>query len=176
MSRAQAAPTAPRMGVDNPQLQAEDANADDRPLENQDWRPVSQLEAPPPRPGYAQLWVRTHIRGVEDTANVSKTLQEGWRPRSAESDLPEGYEPPVVSLGRYANVIGAYGMILCEMPLRMYNQRKAHYDGMAAKQSADVANQMKVSDPDKRKVNIAKADVRDDVEFRAAKAKFQDDE
>ena len=50
------------------------------------WRPPTSLDAPEPRPGYAQRWIRTGFRGGEhDTLNIQGKDREGWRPRDPKT-------------------------------------------------------------------------------------------
>lgn len=90
------------------------------------WEPPSQLEAPPPRHGMAQRWIRTHVAGQEDVNNVQKAFREGWRPRRAET-IPQGFAAASLSEGRYAGIVGIHGMILCEMPASRLEQRRVYY-------------------------------------------------
>lgn len=43
-------------------------------------RPMS-LDAPPPRAGMAQRWVRVETRNESDNLNLTAKTREGWRPR-----------------------------------------------------------------------------------------------
>ena len=103
------------------------AEAHDLPREEeQDWRRPSMLEAPPPRPGFVQRWIRSAIGASSDPKNVSQRFREGWRPRSADS-VPRGYQPPTILHGKFGEVIGVEGNILCEMPVKMARQREEFY-------------------------------------------------
>lgn len=54
------------------------------------WRPPTSLDAPEPRPGYVQRWIRTGFRGGEsDTINIQGKDREGWRPRDPKT-IPQG--------------------------------------------------------------------------------------
>jgi hypothetical protein len=77
------------------------AAAHDTPREEElEWKRPSTLEAPPPRPGYVQRWIRTSIGASNDPQNVSKRFREGWRPRPADT-VPRGYTPPTIMHGQY---------------------------------------------------------------------------
>ena len=52
------------------------------------WTPPSKLEAPEPPAGYSHRWIRTSLRGEDDTMNVSSRLREGWEPVRAD-EYPE---------------------------------------------------------------------------------------
>lgn len=114
------------------------AAAHDTPREEElDWRRPSMLEAPPPRPGYVQRWIRTSIGASQDAKNVSQRFREGWKPRSADS-VPRGYTPPTITHGKFGEVIGVEGNILCEMPIKMARQREAFYERKTNQQTQAI--------------------------------------
>ena len=109
------------------------------------WRPPSLLDAPTPPDGYIYRWLRESMVGVEDKANMSKRIREGWEPVRAE-EHPE-FEAPTVDDGRHAGVIGVGWLILAKMPIETVNQRRAYYKQMAADQMQAVdSNLMRESD------------------------------
>lgn len=104
------------------------------------WQPPSNLDAPEARPGMSQRWVRTHLGGKEDTANVESKFREGWRPRRADT-APQVHTSKI-SGGRFDGVIGIHGMILCEMPTERLQQREAHYRKDADRQMEAVQSDL----------------------------------
>ena len=92
------------------------------------WAPPSALQAPPPRPGYVQRWIRVEQAGTPDTKNVSSKYREGWRPRDPAT-VPEGYFPPTLGHGDFGGYVGVEGMVLCEMPKKVHKQRQDYYRG-----------------------------------------------
>lgn len=92
----------------------------------QEWKRASDLEAPPPRPGFVQRWIRTAVGGKNDPKNANKKFREGWKPRLA-STVPGGFSPPTIAHGQFGEVIGVEDMVLCEMPVRLAKQRDAFY-------------------------------------------------
>lgn len=82
------------------------------------WTHAASLDAPPPRPGFVQRWIRVTLEGDDDPTNVSRKFRDGWRPRLA-STVPPGSTPPSISSGRFAGCIGVEGMLLCERPEKM---------------------------------------------------------
>ena len=111
------------------------------------WRPSNLLEAPEPRPGYAQRWVATMVLGQETPTNVAKRLREGWQPRSAKS-IKDGQHFPTIEHGKFAGHIGIEGMVLCEMPQEMLDQRNDYYAQMTENLMRSVENDMnKVEKP-----------------------------
>jgi hypothetical protein len=114
------------------------AAAHDIPREEEmEWKRPSMLEAPPPRAGFVQRWIRTSIGASADPKNVSQRFREGWRPRSADS-VPRGYTPPTILHGKFGEVIGVEGNILCEMPIKMARQREAYYEGKTNQQTKAI--------------------------------------
>ena len=111
------------------------------------WRPSNLLEAPEPRPGYAQRWVATMVLGQETPTNVAKRLREGWVPRDVKS-IPDGQHFPTIEHGKFAGHIGIEGMVLCEMPQEMLDQRNDYYAQMTENLMRSVENDMnKVEKP-----------------------------
>jgi len=111
------------------------------------WRPSNLLEAPEPRPGYAQRWVATMVLGQETPTNVAKRLREGWAPRDVKT-IKDGQHFPTIEHGKFAGHIGIEGMVLCEMPQEMLNQRNDYYAQMTENLMRSVENDMnKVESP-----------------------------
>ena len=111
------------------------------------WRPSNLLEAPEPRPGYAQRWVATMVLGQETPTNVAKRLREGWAPRDVKT-IKDGQHFPTIEHGRFAWHIGIEGMVLCEMPQEMLDQRNDYYAQMTENLMRSVENDMnKVESP-----------------------------
>ena len=109
------------------------------------WQPPSLLDAPTPPSGFIYRWLRESMVGVEDKANMSKRIREGWEPVRAE-EHPE-FEAPTVEEGRHAGVIGVGGLILAKMPIETVEQRRAYYNQMASDQMEAVdSNLMRESD------------------------------
>ena len=86
------------------------------------WRPSNLLEAPEPRPGYKQRWIATMVLGQETPTNVAKRLREGWQPRDPKT-VKNAQHFPTIEHGKFAGYIGIEGMLLCEMPEEMVNER-----------------------------------------------------
>jgi len=109
------------------------------------WQPPSLLDAPTPPPGFAYRWLRESMVGVEDKANMSKRIREGWEPVRAE-EHPE-FEAPTIDEGRHSGVIGVGGLLLAKMPIETVEQRRAYYNQMASEQMEAVdSNLMRESD------------------------------
>ena len=91
-----------------------------------EWHRPTELEAPPPRPGFTQRWIRIRNGSEEDVSNSSRKFREGWLPRSADS-VPAEFLPPTITHARLGNLIGVADLILCEMPIRKAEQRNAFW-------------------------------------------------
>lgn len=100
------------------------------------WAPPTQLDAPPPRPGMKQRWIRTSLVGKPDAKNAANQGNQGWRPRALTS-VPEGERSRYPST-KDARTGGAFmvngDLVLCEIPERMFNQMRDHYRGKATGQ------------------------------------------
>ena len=93
------------------------------------WRPSNLLEAPEPRPGFKQRWIATMVLGQEQPTNVAKRMREGWQPRDLKT-VKNAQNFPTIEHGKFAGFIGIEGMVLCEMPEEMVNERNEYYAKM----------------------------------------------
>lgn len=122
------------------------ADISDAEFENEvtEWARPSDLDTPPPRPGYVQRWIRIRLGTVRDTARLRRSMREGWRPVKASSAIP-GHSLPIIqhdSLGD-GDYIGAEDLILMEMPTKVAAQREAFYKQKKARQTGAVERQVK---------------------------------
>lgn len=103
-----------------------------------DWEPKGLLDTThiPARPDHVQRWVRTEINGVADPNNVGRRLNQGWRPRPADT-VPKGSYVPTIDY-QGVNVIGMVGNILMERPKRLHEQHQRHVRGLTDAQSQSV--------------------------------------
>ena len=97
-----------------------DTDADIRNLPRTDsseytWRRPMNLDAPSPRPGMVQRWVRVEFRSENDNLNWQSKAREGWRPRDPAS-IPssESYFGYTSSQHNGQGVIRVGGLILME--------------------------------------------------------------
>ena len=86
---------------------------------------------------WPQKWVRTRLAGEQDTDNVHRHLEEGWRPRPA-STCPEGRYLPVVDDRTFGQIIETRGMVLMYMPPRLHQRIKAKIQSQTALQERAV--------------------------------------
>jgi len=102
-----------------------------------EWQQVLRTKAPPPRPGFAQRWVRMMAHGVEDVANVMKKRNEGWEPRKADS-LPAGFFAPMTQHASLGNVIVNGDMLLMERLIKIHEKQARHVAKMSALQASTI--------------------------------------
>lgn len=103
--------------------------------------PGSTLEAPPPRPGYLQRWIRIAIRGEPDSGNIIKAQREGYRPRQADT-LPETFKELSVGKGEYAGCVGLGDLVLFEVPKEIEAQRDAYYRRRRDRMTSAIESQL----------------------------------
>jgi hypothetical protein len=108
---------------------AREAEIDARVLDRQEaadfsWREPTNLDAPPPRPGFRQKWVRVQSRNEMDGINWNTRLRQGWTPRDPKT-VPDanGFYP--VATHHNQSVIQVAGSVLCEMPIQKVKARDA---------------------------------------------------
>ena len=110
------------------------------------WAPPSRLEAPAPKEGYRHRWVRTQLRGEDDSINVHTKLREGWEPVKA-SDHPE-ITLVTIENERFKDNIVVGGLMLCKAPHELVEERTAHYKQQSDSQIHSVDNNlMRENDP-----------------------------
>lgn len=105
------------------------------------WVPPQSLEAPEPRPGYVQRWVRTSTRGADDPGNVMMMLRSGWKPRPADS-VPGLGQFPKLSKGEFSGFIGLHDLVLCEMPAKQAERIKAFYKAKSDRMMEGVTQEL----------------------------------
>jgi hypothetical protein len=91
-----------------------------------EWKPSNTLDAPEPRPGFVQRWVRFMVGADQDPKNWSRSTREGWRPRSLDT-VEKGFNAPTMNHGTLGTVIQVGDVILCEMDERLYKSRKKFF-------------------------------------------------
>lgn len=87
------------------------------------WIRPSSLEAPPPRPGMTQRWVRKSVRGADDPKNLNRTHREGWRPRSPDT-LPEDWRIFANFADKNEGMIVVDDLILMEIDSEVLAKRR----------------------------------------------------
>jgi hypothetical protein len=90
------------------------------------WKRPSNLDAPPPRDGYIQRWVRYRSGNAEDIDNLEKAMDQGWRPVE-KSTKKTGHELTARTQGQYGKYYVKRGLMLMEIPEKLAQQRNAFY-------------------------------------------------
>lgn len=100
----------------------------------------SNLEAPEPRAGMVQRWIRIDLRGDgRDAMNYSRAMREGWRPR-ALTEIPETFHPPVKANGAFTDALVVHDLVLCERPKDRDKQAEARRRARVKAQTTAVNN------------------------------------
>jgi hypothetical protein len=102
------------------------------------WRRPGSLDAPPPRPGMTQRWVRAETRAESDNLNWQAKYREGWRPRSPET-VPdcEAMFNTSNHLGTPAIRVG--GLVLMEIPTERVQAKRRAIRDIINRQEESVA-------------------------------------
>lgn len=107
-----------------------------------DYEPY-QLDAPPPRPGYVQRWVRVLVDGRQDI-NVIQSGREGWRPR--KEALPKNFQPMDFRLGEKeggpVDYLQVGDLVLMEKPISRHLERMDYYARKDAKMSEAIDQEL----------------------------------
>jgi len=112
-----------------------------RSAHDEPWKLPTELDAPEPRDGFTQRWIRIKTSEGEDAKNSMKKFREGWLPRSLET-CSAGYVPPTFLHSRLGDVIGVDDLILCEMPIKKAKQRNAYYDNKKNRMIEGIENDL----------------------------------
>lgn len=90
------------------------------------WRLPTALDAPPPRPGFGNRWVRLKAGNDEDAEHFEAMHDEGWRPVK-RARVRRVHELTAITHGKYAGYYVKRGMILMEMPETLLTQRDRYF-------------------------------------------------
>lgn len=115
-----------------------DETAIDDELAVQEWRRPTALDAPPSRSGMVQRWVRMTQRDGQDTVNWSGKFREGWRPRTPDT-LPAQFAHLKGVHQGAGSLITVGGMVLCEMPEKVLQQKRGYVRELNRRQELSVS-------------------------------------
>ena len=104
------------------------------------WVRPSDLDAPPPPPGYRHRWIRVQAGGQDDSKNVAGKLREGYELVRAE-EYPD-FVVPSIQNGLHAGVIGVGDVMLARIPEEIAEERKEYYTQRAGDQITAVDNDL----------------------------------
>ncbi len=121
-----------------------DAEADIRTLPRTTsevaWRRPTNLDAPNPRPGMVQRWVRAEMRSETDNLNWTSKLREGWRPRDpATLSAADAHLGLTAANHNGQGVIRVGGLILVEMEETRIQARRRAVSEQNRRQEASVS-------------------------------------
>lgn len=113
-----------------------------------DWVEPKNLDAPPPREGMVQRWIRYAHQGGDDLVNFQTQMRRGWAPRPVSS-IPKQYlNFPTVKHDTMGEVVAVGGLVLCEMPeqqalrIRRANRQRAQTLNLAVSDETDRASRI----------------------------------
>jgi hypothetical protein len=121
--------------------QADSVTEVDRDNPPSGWKRATALQAPPPRPGFVQRWVRIKSAGQDDTENYERYLEEGWRVRKP-STVPRAHSLATTKSSNNGQMIVKRGHVLMELTESANNQRKAFYQGSLDRQTRAAENEL----------------------------------
>lgn len=110
----------------------------DEAIVDEVWRKPTAMDAPPPRPGFVQRWVRMTSREGQDTINWSGKFREGWRPRTPDT-IPSEWRHITGAQQGGGSLITVGGSVLCEMPEKIMAQKRAHVRELNRRQEMSVS-------------------------------------
>jgi len=113
-----------------------------RSAHDEPWKLPAEPDAPEPRDGFTQRWIRIRAANSEDAKNSMKKFREGWLPRGLET-VPVGYAPPTFLHSQLGDVIGVDDLILCEMPIKKAMQRNAYYQSKTDRMIEGIENDLR---------------------------------
>ena len=90
--------------------------------------------------GWEYKWIRKAIMGIADPTNMSKSLREGWEPCRLEDHAEMMLA--VDGDAKNSGLIEVGGLVLCKIPLEMFNQRQDYYMKQAQGQMESVDAQV----------------------------------
>lgn len=107
-----------------------------------EWAPPGALDAPEPRAGMDQRWVRFNLLGAPDPQNRSRQSGQGWRPRRINT-VPEGerIRYPSMNDSTWGDIIAQGALVLCERPMHLSLQRKKYFDDQRKGQMQALVDQ-----------------------------------
>lgn len=134
-----------------------------------EWRRPTNLDSPPPRPGYVQRWIRAQFRSDSDNLNWSQKLREGWSPRDPSTIPDVSSYFPVRDHGAGTGVVQVGGLVLCEMPIQRVNSRKNKIAEATARQQASVSADTDKASLDARRLGVPGIEREDKTETRTGR-------
>jgi hypothetical protein len=138
------------------------------------WAEPSLLNAPAPRPGFVQRWMRTKLGADDDARNIMRRMNRGWRPRSADT-IPAGEFAPSMTIPSFGSVIGVEGMVLVERPAEMQASHEQYGRELADRQMQSVYQMLADADESARAMPFSRQ-FKSDVSTGQRRAPVADDD
>lgn len=138
------------------------------------WVEAGLLNAPAPRPGFVQRWMRTKLGPDDDARNVMRRMNRGWRPRSADT-IPAGEFAPTMNIPSFGTAIGVDGAVLVERPADMHAAQEAHGRDLADRQMQSVYQMLADADESARSMPFTRQ-FKSDVSTGQRRAPVADDD
>lgn len=135
-----------------------DTRADN--MRNQEWKPSRLLPEPPFDDDVDYRWVRSKMRGVDDSANVSRKLREGWEPVPKTQDVLDSMRMICDIKSNYPDYIESSGNILMRRAKSISRQASKFMAQKAQDQIDAVDNDlMKLNDSRMPLFNNSRTDI-----------------
>ncbi len=115
------------------------------------WIRATSLEAPPARDGYEQRWIRISIRGEDDPRNVNMRMREGWRPRDITT-IGDEWQILAVRADAKGGHFVVDDLMLCEMPMELFQARQDYYSELTESQMAAVEHDLEDAQVDGHRI------------------------
>lgn len=132
------------------------------------WRRPTNLDAPPPRPGYVQRWVRAAFRSDGDNLNWSQKLREGWQPRDPNT-IPDVASYFPVKEHSVGSVVQVGGLILCEMPEARVRAREKAIRAATDRQMESVSAETDKASREGQRIGAPSIERREDIVSRVGR-------
>ena len=105
------------------------------------WAPPNRLEAPPVQDGYKYRWVRTSVRGEDDTMNVISRARQHYEPVMGD-EFP-GFQVPTIEDGKLQGAVTVGDMILMKCPENVAQERRDFFKAKSDALQESVDQQLR---------------------------------
>lgn len=138
------------------------------------FRPLNSLDAPPPRTGMEQRWIRVMLGDKNDVRNWSRQARQHWKPRTLDTVSKE-FNPPVQQVAGLGDVIMVGDLILCERDARYGQSRRKFYRKAHERQVEATKRHVKKVEHGDHRITVVDRDETPSV-GRGRRVRAQDDE
>lgn len=145
------------------------------PPDDFNWRPTMSLEAPPPKPGMEQRWIRFTAGGVNDPQNWSRAMRGQWSPRKLDT-VPKGFNVPASVVQGLGEVVTVGDVILCERDRRIGASRRKYFRDLQKKQMAAAKRHFKAVEREDHPISEYDPDIKPTVGTGRRRPQVQQEE